>query len=115
MLTKTKLALVGALVIGLGTAAQAGSKDDPDRAGGYRVGPASQSFNAGVNPVYHKSLRGRIYARGMMMNGRYQTTVQGRNAYASTRPARPFGEETYMKIQDRGYRQSNGIRHRDAD
>jgi hypothetical protein len=109
MFSKTKLALVGALVMGLGTVAQAGSRDDPDRTGGYRVGPQWQSFNGGVNPTYHRSLRGKM--------------TNGSNAYAyvpdwswrSRQRAHPFGEETYLKIQDRGYRHSNGIQHRDVE
>jgi hypothetical protein len=101
MFSKTKLALVGALVLGLGTVAQAGSKDDADHAGGYRVGPLSQRF-AGANPVQHPSMRGRIYTR----------RTSGSEAYAyvprSTSRTLPRGEETYIGVQDRMYRRSNG-------
>ena len=107
MFTKTKLALVGALVFGLGTMAQAGSKDDAEHEGGYRLGPLSQRF-AGVNPASHRSLRGRMYARG----------TNGREAYGfvpRSRASRPVGEETYIRVQDRDFRRSNGIRHRDGN
>jgi hypothetical protein len=59
MLSKTKMVLAAALVLGVASAAQAGSKDDADSSGGYRVGPTGQSFEGGVNPVYHRSLSGR--------------------------------------------------------
>jgi hypothetical protein len=58
MLTKTKMVLAAALMIGLASAAQAGGRDDADSSGGYRVGPAGQSFDGGINPVYHPSLSG---------------------------------------------------------
>jgi hypothetical protein len=59
MFSKTKMALAAALVLGLASAAQAGDKDDADVGGGYRVGPLGQSFDSGVNPVYHPSLSGK--------------------------------------------------------
>jgi hypothetical protein len=59
MLSKTKMVLAAALVLGVASAAQAGGKDDADSSGGYRVGPLGQSFDSGVNPVYHPSLSGR--------------------------------------------------------
>jgi len=59
MLSKTKIVVAAALVLGLATAAQAGSKDDADSSGGYQVGPMGQSFGSGVNPVFHPSLFGR--------------------------------------------------------
>ena len=62
MFTKTTLLVAGALVLGLGIVAQAGSKDEHNPAGGYRVGPLSQSF-AGANPASHPSMRGRVHAR----------------------------------------------------
>jgi len=100
MFTKTKLALVGALVLGLGTVAQAGSKDDADHTGGYRAGPLSQSFS-GANPVHHPSMRGRIQARGM----------RGSDAYAfvprSTLRAPRSGGETYIGVQDWMFDRSN--------
>jgi len=57
MSTKTMIALAAMLMAGAVSAAQAGSKDDADAGGGYRVGPLGQSFD-GANPVYHRSLRG---------------------------------------------------------
>jgi hypothetical protein len=58
MLTKTKMLLAAALVLGVASAAQAGGKDDDGGSGGgYRVGPLGQSFDSGVNPVYHPSLQ----------------------------------------------------------
>ena len=45
MMSKTRMAAAAALVLGLASAAQAGSKDDADSSGGYAVGPVGQSFN----------------------------------------------------------------------
>jgi hypothetical protein len=45
MFTKTRMALAAALVLGVASTAQAGSKDDADAGGGYRVGPLGQVFN----------------------------------------------------------------------
>jgi hypothetical protein len=53
MSTKTMIALAAMLMVGVASAAQAGSKDDADASGGYRVGPLGMSFH-GANP----SLRG---------------------------------------------------------
>jgi hypothetical protein len=47
MTTKTKLALAALLILGVASAAQAGSKDDADATGGYAVGPLGQSFRGG--------------------------------------------------------------------
>jgi hypothetical protein len=59
-MTMSKIALVAALVLGAGSGvAYAGGKDDPDTAGGFRVGPLGQVMTSGVNPVDHRSLRGR--------------------------------------------------------
>ena len=58
MLSKAKMVFAAALVIGLASAAQAGGRDDADSTGGYRVGPMGQSFDGGVNPVFHRSLSG---------------------------------------------------------
>jgi hypothetical protein len=80
MLTRTKLALVGALVLGLGTVAQAGGSKDDDPQGGFRVGPMWQSF-PGANPAYHPSMRGRIYARGMTWGGEAYGFVPRRPIY----------------------------------
>jgi hypothetical protein len=57
MSTKTMIALAAMLMVGVTSAAQAGSKDDAEKGGGYRVGPLGQIFD-GANPVYHRSLRG---------------------------------------------------------
>jgi len=57
-MTMSKIALVAALVLGAAGVAYAGSQDDADSHGGFRVGPLGQSMNTGVNPVYHRSLRG---------------------------------------------------------
>jgi hypothetical protein len=57
MSTKTMIAFAAMLMVGVASAAQAGSKDDSDAVGGYRVGPLGQSFD-GANPAYYSSLRG---------------------------------------------------------
>ena len=58
MISKTKMVLAVALVLGLASVAQAaGQDDDGGTGGGYRVGPMGQSFDSGVNPVYHPSFR----------------------------------------------------------
>jgi hypothetical protein len=62
-MTMSKIALVAALVLGAASGAYAGGKDDPDSPGGFRVGPLGQSMESGVNPVYHRSLRGAAAAR----------------------------------------------------
>ena len=58
-MTKKTIALATLVMLGLASGAMAGSKDDPDMGGGYRVGPLGQSATSGVNPVYHRSLQGR--------------------------------------------------------
>ena len=103
MFTKTKLALIGALVLGLGTVAQAGSKDDADHAGGHRIGPLSQRHIVGVNPVHHPSLRGRIYTR--RMNGSEAYAFVPSSTYRTY--AQP-GDETYIDVQDRMFQRSMG-------
>jgi hypothetical protein len=50
MTTKTKLALAALLVLGIASAAQAGSKDDADSTGGYKVGPMGQILRNDANP-----------------------------------------------------------------
>jgi hypothetical protein len=63
MLTRTKIPLVATLLLGVASAANAaGSKDDADHNGGYRVGPLGQIFSSGVNPVDHPSLARGAYA-----------------------------------------------------
>jgi hypothetical protein len=73
MFTKTKLALVGAVLLGLGTMAQAGSRDDADHA--------------------------------VVSKHRVHTY-----AYARTR-TRPTADETYIGVQSKMCRPSEGIRH----
>jgi hypothetical protein len=52
MSTKTMIALAAMLMVGVVSAAQAGSKDDSDPVGGYKVGPLGQSFNGGATAAY---------------------------------------------------------------
>lgn len=61
MSTKTMIALTALLMVGVGSAARAGSRDDGETSGGYRLGPQGQTFS-GVNPVYHSSLRRNAFA-----------------------------------------------------
>lgn len=56
MLTKTKLALAAALILGAASAVQASDNDGGNETGGYHLGPMGQHFG-GANPVYHRSLR----------------------------------------------------------
>ena len=46
MLTKTRIALAAALVLGAASAAQAGSKDYPESRSGSHIGPMGQFFGA---------------------------------------------------------------------
>jgi len=57
-MTKVTIALATALLLGVASAACAGSRDDADSSGGYRVGPLGNPAASGVNPVDHPSLRG---------------------------------------------------------
>jgi len=54
----SKIVLAAALVLGAASVALAADRDDAGYSGGYRVGPLGQSFESGVNPVHHRSLRG---------------------------------------------------------
>jgi hypothetical protein len=56
MLTKTKIAVAAVLMLGAASAAQAGSKDDADYGGGYKVGPLGQTF--GGRAMDHRALPG---------------------------------------------------------
>jgi len=87
MMTKTKIALAAALLLGVASAAQAADRDDADHAGGFRVGPLGQSFE-GVNPVDHPSL-----ARGAYASGRAPA-----QAHETRTPAAK--EPTYMDYQN---------------
>jgi hypothetical protein len=62
MMSKTRMAVAAALVLGLASAAQAGSRDDPDSSGGYAVGPMGQSFNARATSNYGSAAEGFAYA-----------------------------------------------------
>ena len=68
MLSKTKTALVAVLMLGIASAAQAGSRDDPDASGGYRVGPMGQSFD-GVNPAVHRPTRADFFGQAENLYG----------------------------------------------
>jgi hypothetical protein len=59
MLTKTKIALAAILVLGAGSLAQAANENDGgNETGGFReLGPGG-AVTDGVNPAYHRSLRG---------------------------------------------------------
>ena len=46
MLTKTKIALAAALLLGAASAAQAGAKDDAGTQGGFHIGPMGQFLGA---------------------------------------------------------------------
>jgi hypothetical protein len=62
-MTMSKIALAAALVLGAASVAYAGGKDDADYSGGFRVGPLGQTFDSGVNPAFHRSLRGTAQYR----------------------------------------------------
>jgi hypothetical protein len=62
MLTKTKMAVAAALVLGLASAAQAGGRDDAETSGGSRVGPMGQTFD-GVNPAVHRAIRAEFFGQ----------------------------------------------------
>jgi hypothetical protein len=53
----TKIALAAALTLGTAFAALASNENDGDT-GGYRLLGAGGVVTDGVNPVYHRSLRG---------------------------------------------------------
>ena len=80
MMTKTKVALAAALLLGVATAAQAGGRDDAEHAGGFRTGPIGQSFE-GVNPVDHPSLARGAYARGAVESHETRTPAAKEPAY----------------------------------
>ena len=86
MMTKTKIALAAALLLGVASAAQAADRDD-GYAGGFRVGPTGQSFE-GANPVYHPSLARGAYASGRVPAQAHETRTPNAN------------EPAYMNFQD---------------
>jgi hypothetical protein len=108
MIAKTKLALAALLMLGVASAAQAGSKDDADHSGGFRVGPLGQSFNSGVNPVDHPSLARGAYASAARKGRPARVPADaGKKAYGYA-PAPTLSEPAYMRIQDQFYRDSIG-------
>jgi Spy/CpxP family protein refolding chaperone len=71
MLTKSKLAIAAALVLGAASAAQAASENPSDPTRGFAYGPLGQRMGGhAVNPVDHRSTR------------------RGAGAYAFVPPAR---------------------------
>jgi Spy/CpxP family protein refolding chaperone len=66
MLTKTKIALAAALLLGAASAAQAGSKDDPESTSGSHIGPMGQFF--GTPSARTTSPRWRLYQRRTGIN-----------------------------------------------
>jgi|HubBroStandDraft_6_1064221.scaffolds.fasta_scaffold1602790_1 hypothetical protein len=59
MLTKSKLALAAALILGAASAAQAASENPSDPTRGFAYGPLGQRMGGrAVNPVDHLSTRG---------------------------------------------------------
>jgi hypothetical protein len=73
MTTKTKLALAVLLTLGIASAAQAGSKDDADSTGGYKVGPMGQDFRGGANTGNSGAAFGYVIAPGSGKSHKRQT------------------------------------------
>jgi hypothetical protein len=76
MTTKTKFALAALLMIGIASAAQAGSKDDADSSGGFRIGPLGQTLRGpgeafGYVPRSGSTLRDGGLCWEMTANGNY--------------------------------------------
>ena len=103
MLTKTKIALVAALVLGVASAAQAGGRDDADQSGGFRLGPTGQAAQNGVNPADHRSLARGAYASAVRTPVRPQA---GKNAEAAA--PTPSNEPSNITIQDHFFGASLG-------
>jgi hypothetical protein len=58
MLTKSKLAVAAALILGTASAAQAGAENQSDPTRGFAYGPGGQRVGGqAVNPVHHLSTR----------------------------------------------------------
>jgi hypothetical protein len=73
MLTKSKLAIAAALVLGAASAAQAASENPSDPTRGFAYGPLGQRMGGpAVNPIHHLSTR---HARGV---GAYAFVPPGR-------------------------------------
>ena len=71
-MSKTTMALAMAAILAATTAAQAGSRDDPDRVGGFRIGPLDQIMGG------PSTWRGRVpppsvyaFVPGSRLNGVY--------------------------------------------
>ena len=77
MLTKTKIALAAIIMLGAGSLAQASDNDGGNETGGYReLGPGGVVTD-GVNPAFHRSLRGNAggaYAYVPHIARKYTTT-----------------------------------------
>jgi hypothetical protein len=59
MLTRSKLAIAAALLLGVASAAQAANENVGERTGGFLRGPQGQKEGGGaVNPAEHRSTRG---------------------------------------------------------
>jgi hypothetical protein len=71
MLTRSKLAIAAALILGTASAAQAASENPSDPTRGFPYGPEGQRVGgSAVNPVHHLSTRHE---------------VKGHHVYASVR------------------------------
>jgi hypothetical protein len=88
MLTKTKVVLAAALMLGTASAALAG--DQNDERGGY-VLPGNTD---GVNPVYHRGWFPGYAAR-------HTDTVTAGQAYGYAPAARQTHRPAHVRIQDR--------------
>ncbi len=84
MLSKSKLAIAAALMLGVVSAAQAANDNQSDPTRGFAYGPLGQRMGGhAVNPVDHRSTRG------------------GRAAYAYVPPSRVHHKDIHHKdIQD---------------
>jgi len=112
MITQTKLAVAALLMLGVASSAQAGSKDDAEHSGGFRIGPLGQTFNSGVNPVDHPSMARSAYGSAVRSRNpkaaRPVPNDAGRGAYGYYVRTPTVAEPTYMGIQDKFYRDSIG-------
>ncbi len=115
MLTKTKMALAAALI--LGTASAALAENDRDEGGGFMI----QGSMDGVNPVYHPDIfgnAGSAYASGVLaptkraaprshrpeVHSQAQSGATDAYAWANrTSGAGRLGETGAILIQDRGF------------
>ena len=77
MITRTKFAIAALLMIGIASAAQAGSRDDADSAGGSGIGPLGQTLRGpageafGYVPRTGGTLRDGGLCWEMTANGHY--------------------------------------------